>query len=210
MTLALPLHLDDADAMAVLADWLAERGDVRGELVQLQLARESAPFDARLAQAETRHLALHAKALLGPVALHQSVCELRWRRGFVVAATLRSESREEGWVRERVEPVNRLERAVRALTRLPRAEALVDLTLEQPWSWFVARHVADAARGLRGCGLPLRRLVVRTPWLDDDARRAWNRWSDEPEPGLAELEHDGLRVVADERVAGLVQRALWD
>lgn len=200
MTLALPLRLDDADAMAVLADWLAERGDVRGELVQLQLAREASPFDARLAQAEARHLALHAKALLGPLALHQSVCTLRWQRGFVVEATLRSEARDwQWWQRGSGEPVNRLERAVRALTRVPRAEALRALTLEQPWSTFFARYVVAAAGALRGGGLPLRRLTVRTPW-DDGGEAAMVE---------VELERRGLLLTCDARVAEPVQRALW-
>lgn len=205
MTLALPLRLDDADAMAVLADWLAERGDVRGELVQLQLAREASPFDARLAQAEARLLALNAKALLGPLALHQSVCTLRWQRGFVVEATLRSVTRDwQWWARDSPEPVNRLERAVRALTRLPRPEALHEVTLSQPWSHFVTRHLFEALRVLRAGALPLRRLNVVLPWTDEE-----RRWDTVPEQGAVEVERDGLRLTCDARVAAAVERALW-
>lgn len=48
MTLALPLRLDDADAMAVLADWLAERGDVRGALCLTCDARVAAAVERAL------------------------------------------------------------------------------------------------------------------------------------------------------------------
>lgn len=203
MTLTLPLRLDDDAAMAVLADWLAERGDVRGELVQLQLAREQAPFDARLAQAEARHLAVHAKALLGPLALHQSVCALRWRRGFVVEAALRSESRDFHWWPRSGEPVNRLERAARALTRLPRAEALHAVTLSQPWSTFVTRHLFEAVRALRAGRLPLRRLDVVVSWPEDE------RWETAPAMDTVELEHGPLSLTCDARVVAAVERALW-
>ncbi len=40
--------IDDAAAMAVLADELSARGDPRGELIHLELALESTPGDARL------------------------------------------------------------------------------------------------------------------------------------------------------------------
>jgi uncharacterized protein (TIGR02996 family) len=40
---------DDVGAYTVYADWLLERGDPRGELITVQLARETAPDDAALA-----------------------------------------------------------------------------------------------------------------------------------------------------------------
>jgi uncharacterized protein (TIGR02996 family) len=206
MTTAPALRLDDPATMAVLADWLCERGDPRGALVQLQLAREERPDDARLQAAEARHVALHAKALLGPLALHQSVCRLSWQRGFVVSVALVSASRERGWARERVEPVNRLERAARALTRMPRADTVRDVRLEQPWSWFVGPHLGAAVRALCGGGLSFDRLFVATPDEVDD----W--WDEAPAQAAAEvveLERGSLHVTCDARVAWWVERALW-
>ncbi|MEW5743641.1 MAG: hypothetical protein AB1938_32315 [Myxococcota bacterium] len=206
MVLPPDMPMEDAAAMAVVADWLTERGDPRGELMQLQLHLEEAPDDARLRQAEALHLARHARALLGPLALHQTVCQLTWRRGFVVEARLTSLAREP-WDRERVEPTNRLERAAHALTQLPRADTVRAVTLEQPWSWFVGRHFEAAARALRRGGLRLARLTVVVPWVDGG-------WGEEaalftPDAGVVELEHGSLLLTCDARVVAQVERALW-
>jgi uncharacterized protein (TIGR02996 family) len=51
----------DADARAVLADWLVERGDPRGTFIQLQLAGGGSPAEQRLLDA-------HEAEWLGPLA----------------------------------------------------------------------------------------------------------------------------------------------
>jgi uncharacterized protein (TIGR02996 family) len=75
----------------VLADWLAQRGDPRGELIALQLARRSTDRDAL--RRERKLLDEHGRSLLGPlepVIVSNSVlafergfvsrCEVNWRR----------------------------------------------------------------------------------------------------------------------------------
>jgi len=75
----------------VLADWLHDRGHPRGELVALQLRAES---DPTLEAAVKAHLAAHATALLGPLALHTKIHDtsdhdaFTWRRGFIDHAHL--------------------------------------------------------------------------------------------------------------------------
>ncbi len=70
---------DDA-LRAVYADWLVERGDPRGEFINLQLRRTGKP-SAR----ERELVTLHGKQWLGPLA--QAVLKegQRWERGFLVA-----------------------------------------------------------------------------------------------------------------------------
>jgi len=82
---------DDSEPSSVLADWLADRGHPRGELVALQLRAES---DPALKAAADAHLAAHASALLGPLAPHQRTHDgedreaFVWRRGFIDHARL--------------------------------------------------------------------------------------------------------------------------
>jgi uncharacterized protein (TIGR02996 family) len=78
---AIYAHPADDDARRVYADWLLERGDARGELIQLELAA------ARDDAAEARHAELEAVAQrqwLGPLA--EVLRAPRFRRGFVAAA----------------------------------------------------------------------------------------------------------------------------
>ncbi len=72
----------EPDAFRVLADRLQADGDPRGELITLQLHG----FESAVA----RHLALHARALLGRLFTFQSALELKWEAGFIRRATLRS------------------------------------------------------------------------------------------------------------------------
>ncbi|MCX5742718.1 MAG: TIGR02996 domain-containing protein [Proteobacteria bacterium] len=73
------LKLPDDDALyAVYADWLAERGDPRGELISLSLAPMLADVMGRLTELHQAHDA----AWVGALPAHVS---LTWRRGFVDA-----------------------------------------------------------------------------------------------------------------------------
>jgi uncharacterized protein (TIGR02996 family) len=68
------------------ADWLQQRGDVRGELIALDLALE-ANNTAELRTARAELLRLHGAALLGETfsRFHaDGYGQIMWRRGFVV------------------------------------------------------------------------------------------------------------------------------
>lgn len=132
--------------MAVFADLLCCRGDPRGELVQLQLAREQRPSDPRLARAESEHLARHDRALLGGLRTATSLCELTWRRGYIVEAKLHSFAQDTEVTRpgqraviERKRP--RLVRLVRELLSLDSAHQLSMLSLQLPYSSFAREHL---------------------------------------------------------------------
>lgn len=89
MILAAP---DDPHGYAVYADWLEQQGDPRAELIQIQLARESAPTDAALEAREKELLAAHQDRWLAGL-LHYPIGPTRgvqvvWRRGFVHGAQL--------------------------------------------------------------------------------------------------------------------------
>ena len=82
---------ENAGAYEVYADWLLERGDPRGELISVQLARETAPMDEALAARERELLAKHAREWLQD--LDGNAClglpiRATWRRGFVDAASI--------------------------------------------------------------------------------------------------------------------------
>jgi uncharacterized protein (TIGR02996 family) len=87
---------EDLAAFAVYADWLIERGDPRGELIQVQLALEDEALSPRQRQPlQAREKALldaHARTWLGPLAellldvdIRQPWHNPRWRfqRGFL-------------------------------------------------------------------------------------------------------------------------------
>jgi len=84
----------DPAAYAVYADWLQHRGDPRGELIALQLAREAelargAKGPSKLLAAIGKHVARHAATLLGGLAalvpdLHDVAAPpFVWRFGFI-------------------------------------------------------------------------------------------------------------------------------
>ena len=78
---------------AVYADWLVERGDPHGELIAVQLARETKPDDATLVAHERELLdALRAELLDGAAFdfLLSRPPALEWRRGFLHAAEVRT------------------------------------------------------------------------------------------------------------------------
>lgn len=163
--------LEDHAAMAVFADALAAQGDPRGELTHLQLALEEHPLDQRLLQAEARHRALHAKALLGPLATASSMLRLEWKRGLVVRATLRSLSTDPGWgvtVTER--PRNRFPRLIRELDALPVMARLERLGVSMVPSSFSLQYLGEAFEAAVALRLPsLRRVrVALADWAEAD------------------------------------------
>jgi uncharacterized protein (TIGR02996 family) len=71
----------------VYADWLQQHGEPRGELIVVQHALASAPWDAALREREAALFAEHRERLLGPLAL--AVCvRVDWHCGFVRALDL--------------------------------------------------------------------------------------------------------------------------
>ncbi len=74
----------DTNARLVYADWLLERGEPRGELIQLQ-CMESDPSKAQRVRGLIRR---HAGRWLGPVAAVTEPADRVWDRGFLRAARL--------------------------------------------------------------------------------------------------------------------------
>ena len=194
--------LEDATAMAVYGDQLLARGDPRGELVQLQLAREEAPFDRRLARLEAEHLARHARELLGGLRTATSLFELRWQRGFIVEASLRSfaggqgEWRSGRWVADEPPRKPKLPRLTRELLALESAQALQRFTVTLRRSEFAssqllacAEELAAAPATLTEVGLHL--LVPSQNWDEEE-------WV--PAPAV-EARVGALRVSATESLA---------
>src|SRR5690242_13390168 len=75
---------DDLAPYLVLADWLQQQGDPRGELIAIQCARETADMP-ELAANEQALFDAHLAAWLGNAddAYRVGELELVWRRGFV-------------------------------------------------------------------------------------------------------------------------------
>ena len=83
---------DDVELYGVYADWLADRGDPRSELIAVQLARELAPGDGELAAREKWLLAEYAYEWLGGFAwILEGDLSIRWHYGFIHGITLGSE-----------------------------------------------------------------------------------------------------------------------
>src|SRR5262245_61123608 len=78
---------DELANYAAYADWLFERGDPRGEFMQVQLALEDelrgAEERARLRQHEAELLAAHQAEWLGPLAPFLLAGEMAGRWGYV-------------------------------------------------------------------------------------------------------------------------------
>jgi uncharacterized protein (TIGR02996 family) len=77
---------DDDGPRAVYADWLTERGDLRGELITLQLARVRRRPTSAAKEREKELIANHRTELLGPFAHCAKRTGLKFDRGFVVNA----------------------------------------------------------------------------------------------------------------------------
>ncbi len=70
-------------AHEVYADWLVERGDPRGELIHVQLARESAPDDRALETRERELFAAHLATWILEQFWLDHTPHVTWRRGFI-------------------------------------------------------------------------------------------------------------------------------
>jgi hypothetical protein len=73
----------------VYADWLQQRGEIRGELIAVQRALAAAPNDAVLRERESALFEEHGGLLLGPLARVHGA-RIDWRCGFVRAIDLGS------------------------------------------------------------------------------------------------------------------------
>jgi uncharacterized protein (TIGR02996 family) len=84
---------EDDGPRLVYADWLDERGDVRGEFIRVQIELARGPADeakrAELAARERALLAAHREAWLGP--LRRWLTWAEFRRGFPEAVVLQAE-----------------------------------------------------------------------------------------------------------------------
>lgn len=209
-----PPTLEDATAMAVFADQLQGCGDPRGELVQLQLAREHAPFDARLERAEAACLARHDRALLGALRTATSLFQLTWRRGFIVQAQLQSWSGATVYERGRwVEPPqsarSRLPRLVRELLALESARPLRALTVLMPFSSFSTEQLlACADEVVRARHPALEVLVLHL--LEPVPRNDWSgQWTDDWAPApTTEFRAGRLDVSVSASLAARVRQRL--
>ncbi len=80
---------DNLDHRLVYADWLQGHRDPFGELIARQIAAQSQPDNRALARAAASDLREQVEPLFGRLAEYlDSIVRLRWRAGFVEAATL--------------------------------------------------------------------------------------------------------------------------
>jgi len=79
-------HPDDDGPRIVLADWLTSRGDPRGELITLQLARREAKPSAAAKRREAELLANHRAGMFGPFAQCVKRSGFKFERGFLTRA----------------------------------------------------------------------------------------------------------------------------
>ncbi|MBK7858932.1 MAG: TIGR02996 domain-containing protein [Archangiaceae bacterium] len=77
---------DDDAARRSYADWLIERGDPRGELIVLQLARAARGTPIAAERREVELLLEHGRSWLGPFA--RSIATFRFERGFLARCEL--------------------------------------------------------------------------------------------------------------------------
>jgi uncharacterized protein (TIGR02996 family) len=143
---------DSPAGYSVYADWLEQQGDPHGELINVQLARETSS-DPELATRERELLAAHANKLLGglldyPLGPADPV-EVDWRRGFVFRATVKTsyESNDGAFI-------------YRELAARPVARFLRELCLGAGCS-YGGRPPDDTSilEALRDCPLPLLRSL---------------------------------------------------
>jgi hypothetical protein len=146
------------DEPAVYADWLTERGDPRGELIAIALAREAADSEALRAR-EQKLLDEYAFEWLGRFAwAPPEEVTVTWRRGFLDT------------IRFGLEYVDRQpsnvdgEFEIRELARLPGTRFIrrVELLRKEFWDESVLQAIGDA-------GLPpnTRELVIATNDFQD-------------------------------------------
>jgi uncharacterized protein (TIGR02996 family) len=184
---------DDMELRQVFADWLQDRGDLRGELIALQLAGERTPAVQRR---EARLLADHGVAWAGILDRVLRKHDRVWHAGFVVGGVLAFDARRPQL------PAGVEDRACATLRELElpydlRDDALTQRLLDLPWArrLRVLRWVSPRAAMfvLRGAPRPhLRELRVAIA-PDDDELRAALRDSD----AVPNLEHLRLGFTGD-------------
>lgn len=147
---------EDRGLFAVYADWLAERGDPRGELIAVQLGLEDDPGSESLRRREVELLEANGYEWLGEFAWskHHDF-GAKWRRGFVHTIRLGA-AEEHGW--ERGETAGFWEWKV--LTTIPKSMFLTVIEVGP-------KHVStidDAFHGIAEHGVPpsVKTLVLRT------------------------------------------------
>lgn len=196
-------NLDDDDAVAVFADALESAGDPRGTLMHLQLALENRPGDARLVEAERRHLALHGKRLLGALQMASSLATFRWRRGFLQSVELRSQAADVYQRHGRVAPAprSRLPKLVRELESLVVASRLQTLTVLMPASSFSTSQLTDVLDEVLAVRLPSLELVRIGTLVFEDA---WDEQVPHATPVVAF--HRGFRLETDAALRPALER----
>ena len=143
------------DAYAVYGDWLAERGDPRGELIAIALAREVADDEALRAR-ERALFDEYAFEWLGQLAWAPvAEATVTWRRGFLDAVRFGVDyvHDERGYVGSAFE--------IRELARLPGTRFVQTVELWRKEMWDDEVFVAI------GEGLRARTLSIRTPELSE-------------------------------------------
>jgi uncharacterized protein (TIGR02996 family) len=75
---------------AVLADYLSERGDPRGEFITLQLTRAAGTSTVESRTRERELLALHQREWVGPISPLIETTFVKFERGFVVSCALKA------------------------------------------------------------------------------------------------------------------------
>src|SRR5688572_15341239 len=81
-------HPEDDGARRSYADWLIEQGDVRGELIVLQLARAAKRGTIAQERREAELLLQHGQSWVGRFAKH--IAGFRFERGFLARCRLRA------------------------------------------------------------------------------------------------------------------------
>jgi uncharacterized protein (TIGR02996 family) len=79
----------------VLADWLTEQGDPRGEFIALQLARAAGKLDKAGKEREKELLKRHKKEWLGPIAPLIQPHNMRFERGFLATCNIEPNAERE-------------------------------------------------------------------------------------------------------------------
>ena len=166
----------------VLADYLLERENPRGEYIALSL--EKSPT-ADILQRRDELLAEHQRAWLTSIADAVPMCSVRWARGFPVAAEVFARASDVknvrgslGWITLEQLQVHRssecvLDPAMRALRELgPVDERWVDALADSEWPWTIeALEIelddADVTKLCKATTLPkLRALTIHARDLD--------------------------------------------
>jgi uncharacterized protein (TIGR02996 family) len=160
----LETQLADADAKdlhRVYADWLIEQGDVRGELMAVQLAIEEATEEdaIHLSRREKEIFADHRRHLLGPLESCPNI-RLTWRFGWIEDVELELYARERQSLEGEI-----LVELISDLLTLPASRLLRGLSCKDA-------HPAAVAQALDAFGPPrsLHRLTLGlNGWFDQRA-----------------------------------------